>query len=531
MLPDALDKYEHLFDNEKIKETSKQSDGLTMDMDKADKVYIAIDLKSFYASVECVERGLDPLTTCLLVADASRTDKTICLAVSPGLKAYGIPGRPRLFEAKQVVARVNADRRYNAPHKCLNGKSFYTYELDDNPSLALDFITAPPRMSLYMKYSTDIYKIYLKYIAPEDIHVYSCDEVFIYVTPYLNTYNMSPHDLAITMIRDVLSATGITATVGIGTNMFLCKVAMDIVAKHMPADKDGVRIAELDEASYREKLWPHMPITDIWSIGGGTARRLAGMNLFTMGDVALYSEYCEDALYRAFGIKAELLIDHAWGWEPCTIDHVKNYVPQNSSLSTGQVLTRPYTFSETKVIVREMSDMLTLDLVKKNMVTDQMTLTICYEWLKDPDALSAYKGTVHYDFFGRPTPKHAHGTANLKEKTASTRIITNAVVSLYERITDRTLMIRRVVICACNITSRSLLIQEEYEQLDLFTDYEERERQRQAEKKTAQKETAIQLATLEIKSRYGKNALLKGTNFLKSATARERNRQVGGHRA
>lgn len=495
-------------------------------------IYIAIDLKSFYASVECVERKLDPLTSCLVVADASRTDKTICLAVSPGLKAYGVPGRPRLFEVIQKVRDINNERRYKAPGHRFIGSSIYTYELDNDPSLELEYITALPRMALYMKYSTDIYKIYLKYIAPEDIHVYSCDEVFMDVTPYLGIYSMTPHELAITMIRDVLSSTGITATAGIGTNMFLCKIAMDIVAKRMPADKDGVRIAELDETGFREQLWGHVPITDFWNVGGGTARRLASLGLFTMGDVAGYSEFGEDSLYKAFGIKAELLIDHAWGWEPCTIDYIKRYVPENNSLSSGQVLQRPYMYDEALVIVMEMSDLLALDLVKKGFVTDQMTLTIGYEYLKDPAAVKTYKGELHYDWYGRPVPKHSHGTANLGYKTASASVITNALIGLYGRITDRNLLIRRVNLCACRITPEHCIIpQEEYEQLDLFTDYATKDRLREEEAERQRKERALQEATLEIKARYGKNAILKGTNFRPGAMTIERNMQIGGHKA
>ncbi len=497
-----------------------------------DHIYIAIDLKSFYASVECVERKLDPLTTCLVVADGSRTDKTICLAVSPGLKKYGVPGRPRLFEAKQKVRDVNADRRYKAPGGVFRGKSFYTYELDGDPSLELDFITAIPRMALYMKYSTDVYKIYLKYIAPEDIHVYSCDEVFMDVAPYLRIYSMTPHELAMTIIRDVLSSTGITATVGIGTNMFLCKIAMDIVAKHMPADKDGVRIAELDEQDFRKRLWGHTPITDFWNVGGGTARRLATLGLFTMGDVAGYSELDEDSLYKAFGVKAELIIDHAWGWEPCTIDYIKRYVPENNSLSSGQVLQRPYTNNEALVIVMEMSDLLALDLIRKGYVTDKMTLTIGYECIKDPAVLKAYRGKLHYDWYGRPVPVHGHGTANLGAKTASSKVITGALMDLYGRITDKSLLIRRVNICACGIIpAHSIIPQEEYEQLDLFTDYEARDRIRREESERRMKERALQIATLEIKDRYGKNAILKGTNFRPGAMTRERNMQIGGHKA
>ncbi len=501
-------------------------------MQNADHIYIAIDLKSFYASVECVERMLDPLTTCLVVADCSRTDKTICLAVSPGLKSYGVPGRPRLFEVKQKVRHINADRRNKAPLHFFTGHSFHTSDLDNDPSLELEYITAPPRMALYMKYSTDIYKIYLKYIAPEDIHVYSCDEVFIDAAPYLRIYSMSAHDLAMTMIQDVLSSTGITATAGVGTNMFLCKIAMDIVAKHMPADKDGVRIADLDEPAFRKQLWGHTPITDFWSIGSGTARRLASFGLFTMGDIAEYSEIGEDSLFKAFGIKAELIIDHSWGWEPCTMDYIKQYIPEHNSLSTGQVLQRPYDYNEALIIVMEMSDLLSLDLIKKGFITDKLTLTIGYEYLKDRTHISSYKGELYYDWYGRPVPKHAHGTVNLKNRTASYSVISEALIQLYENIVDKNLLIRRVSICAYNIKPEHLIIpHEEYEQLDLFTDYEERNRLKKEAAERQAKEKALQTASLEIKTRFGKNALLKGTNFRSGATTRERNMQIGGHRA
>ena len=496
-----------------------------------DRIYIAIDLKSFYASVECVERDLDPLTTNLVVADRSRTDKTICLAVSPGLKSYGIPGRPRLFEVVQAAKMLNASRRSNAPRGRFSGKSWDTEELAADPSLELDYIVAIPRMALYMKYSTDIYRIYLRYIAPEDILVYSCDEVFMDVTSYLETYRMTAHELAITIVRSIYAETGITATVGIGTNMFLCKVAMDIVAKHMPADADGARIAELDEASFRRKLWSHTPITDFWRIGAGTARRLAGLGLYTMGDIAAFSEKFEDILYKTFGVNAELIIDHAWGWEPCTIEDVRNYKPKDNSISSGQVLMRPYSHDEAAIIVREMTDLLTLDLVRKGLVTDQMVLTINYEHLSEQEA-AAYKGELKADWYGRTAPKHAHGTANLGRQTSSTRLITDAVMELYERITDPDLFVRRVTICACRVIPEKDVVREEsYEQLDLFTDYEEVQRERKEEDERLAKEKALQLAELSIKDRYGKNAILKGTNFLDGAMARERNRQVGGHKA
>ena len=497
-----------------------------------DHTYIAIDLKSFYASVECVERGLDPLVTNLVVADASRTDKTICLAVSPGLKSYGLPGRPRLFEVVQAVKLINASRLSRMRRKDFSGSSSDTTELEKDASLQVDYIVATPRMSLYMKYSTDIYKIYLKYIAPEDILVYSCDEVFIDVTAYLDTYHMTPHELAMTMIKDVLSQTGITATCGIGTNMFLCKIAMDIEAKRMPADRDGVRIAELDERSYREKLWGHTPITDFWRIGAGTARRLEKLGLRTMGDIARFSEDHEDRLYKTFGVNAELIIDHAWGWEPCTIEDARNYKPQTNSISSGQVLMRPYSHSEAAIIVREMADLLALDLVRKGLVTDQMVLTIGYESMKDMKELAGYTGDVGTDMYGRYVPKHGHGTANLDRQTSSSRLITDAVMELYERITDPALTIRRVNICANRVVPEcEAAAKDTYEQLDLFTDYETEEIKRREEEEQLAKEKALQLATLDIKDKYGKNAILKGTNFLEGAMTRERNNQVGGHKA
>ena len=508
------------------------TEGENIFMIQAPHAYIAIDLKSFYASVECVERDLDPLTTNLVVADNTRTDKTICLAVSPSLKSYGIPGRPRLFEVIQAVKEINAERRSHAPCRRFTGKSYFLPELNSNPALELDYITAVPRMLLYMQYSTRIYGIYLRYVAPEDIHVYSCDEVFIDVTQYLSLYNKNAHDLAITMIRDVLTETGITATAGIGTNLFLSKVAMDIVAKHMPADESGVRIASLDEYSFREKLWDHTPITDFWRVGGGTARRLYNLGLVTMGDVAHYSEHDERHLYKTFGINAELLIDHAWGWEPVTIEHIKQYRPAVNSLSSGQVLQRPYRYDECLIIVREMTDLLSLDLVRKGLVTDQLVLYIGYECIKDPSQLKDYDGELHLDYYGRITPKHAAGTANIHRYTASTQLLTTAVMELYEAITDTRLLIRRVNICACRVVPEgSVPAHPEYEQLDLFTDYDALERARQEEDIRLEKEKALQLATLKIKDKFGKNAILKGTNFLEGAMTRQRNQWIGGHRA
>lgn len=497
-----------------------------------ERVYIAIDLKSFYASVECVERGLDPLTTNLVVADASRTEKTICLAVSPSLKAFGIPGRPRLFEVVEKVKTVNSNRLERFRGKAFEGKSYLAKELEANPGLALDYIVAKPQMATYMRYSTNIYKIYLKYVAPEDMHVYSCDEVFLDVTNYLGIYKMSPHDLAMTIIRDVLSNTGITATAGIGTNMFLCKIAMDIVAKHIPADKDGVRIAQLDERTYREQLWSHEPITDFWRVGGGTARRLKRMGIYTMGDIARYSEKYSEQLYKEFGVNAELLIDHAWGWEPCTVEEIQNYRPEKNSLGEGQVLSRPYSYSEAEVVVREMADNLALNLTDKGLVTNQIILTVCFdvESLQRPEIRDKYTGEIGLDWYGRTAPKHAHGTFNLSRYTASAKMITEGAVSIFTRTVDPILLIRKIAIAAQNVVWKEENRESEDhagEQLSLLVDYEAREREEAALKR----EQALMEATLSIKKKYGKNAILKGINFEEGATGRERNRQIGGHRA
>ncbi len=501
--------------------------------------YIAIDLKSFYASVECAERHLDPLTTNLVVADASRTTKTICLAVSPSLKAYGIPGRARLFEVVQRVKEVNAQRLASALRASGNsglsgssrfsGSSCDAKELASDPFLEVGYITATPRMRLYEEYSTRIYSIYLKYIAPEDIHVYSIDEVFMDVTAYLETYGMSPHDLAMTMIRDVLSSTGITATAGIGTNLYLAKVAMDIVAKHVPADKDGVRIADLDEMKYRQLLWSHRPLTDFWRVGRGYARKLEASGLYTMGDIARCSLggpmdfHNEDLLYRMFGINAELLIDHAWGWEPVTIEQIKSYKPSSNSISSGQVLSCPYDTEKARVIVREMTETLVLDLVEKDLISDQFVLTVSYD--KDSD-LSHYKGEMHKDFYGRIVPKHAHGTASLEKKTSSGKLIVEAVMKLYDRIIDPTLLVRRINIAACNLAPASEG-SGEYQQLDLFTDYEALEKKKEEEAR----EKKMQKAVLALQKKFGKNAVVKGTDLQEGATRIQRNEQIGGHKA
>lgn len=499
-----------------------------------DRTYIAIDLKSFYASVECVERGLDPLTTNLVVADLSRTEKTICLAVSPSLKAYGVSGRARLFEVVQKVKQVNTQRLRNAPGHVFSDKSFHAPDIHNNPSLELDYIVAPPQMAHYMEFSTRIYNIYLKYIAPEDIHVYSIDEVFMDVTHYLDTYNLSPRDLAMTIILDVLNTTGITATAGIGTNLYLAKIAMDVEAKHTQPDKNGVRIAELDEMSYRRKLWDHKPLTDFWRVGKGYARKLEANGMFTMGDIARRSIHDEDTLYKLFGINAELLIDHAWGWEPCTISDIKSYKPSSNSISSGQVLQEPYPFDKAKLVVQEMTDMLVLDLVSKQLVTDQMVLTVGYdiENLSDPYRRSAYHGEVTKDPYGREMPKQAHGSIDLGGKTSSTKRIIAAVMELFDRIVDKSLTVRRMYVVANHVVDESSVPKESaYEQLDLFTDYTARQEQQQKETEELDRERKIQEALITIKKRYGKNAILKGTNFMEGATARERNEQIGGHKA
>lgn len=500
-----------------------------------ERTYIAIDLKSFYASVECRERGLDPLDTNLVVADEKRTDKTICLAVTPSLKSYGISGRGRLFEVKQRVREVNAARRYAAPERKLTGASHFFSELQNNAALAVDFIIAPPRMALYMDYSTRIYNIYLKYIAPEDIIIYSIDEVFMDVTEYLVTYRLSPRDLAMKIILDVLETTGITATAGIGTNLFLCKVAMDIVAKHISADRNGVRIAELDEMSYRQKLWEHQPLTDFWRVGRGYAKKLQKYGMFTMGDIARCSIANEDLLYRLFGKNAELLIDHAWGWEPCSVKAIKAYRPGSNSISSGQVLHCPYGAEKAKLVLREMAELLVLDLVDKGLVTDQIVVTIGYdiENLTDPERRRAYHGEVVTDHYGRQIPKHAHGTANLGRFTSSTRLIITAVSELYDRIINTDLLIRRMNITANHVTAESAARQtaQEYEQLDIFTDHAALEQQRQQERRELERERKMQQTMLAIKRKYGKNAILKGINFEEGATARDRNAQIGGHKA
>lgn len=543
------------------------------------KTYISIDLKSFYASVECMERGLDPLNTNLVVADASRTQKTICLAVSPSLKAYGIPGRARLFEVEQKVKEANARRQTRAPKNILDGKSVFATELNENPCLAIDYIAAKPRMALYMSNSTQIYDVYLRYIAPEDIYAYSVDEVFIDASGYLKTYGLNAHDFARLLVREVFKETGITATAGIGPNLYLCKIAMDIGAKHTEADADGVRIAELDEYSYRRLLWDHRPITDFWRVGRGYAKKLAKKSIFTMGDIARCSlgtssdYYNEDLLYKMFGVNAELLIDHAWGYEPCTLAEVKSYRPQRKSLVSGQVLQNAYTYEKTRIVVREMMELLALDLVDKGLLTNQIVLTVGYdvENLSDPERRKAYKGEITVDGYGREVPKHAHGTGNLPFSTASTKLTTDCVLEVFDRVVDESLLTRRI-----SITVNNLVLESEYkresevasaepEQISMFdmlaggddsqapervsskeaTVYSEQDKPNSTmvaesilgstgndnDEDALEKEKQVQEAMLKIKKRFGKNAILKGTNLQKGATAKERNAQIGGHKA
>ena len=503
-------------------------------MSEQQRTYIAIDLKSFYASVECVDRGLDPLTTNLVVADVSRTEKTICLAVSPSLKAYGIGGRARLFEVVQKVRDINNERKRAAGWK-MTGKSSNDLELKAHPNLELDYIAAPPRMAHYLEVSTKVYETYLKYIAPEDIHVYSIDEVFIDVTAYLGSYKMTAHELAMKMIRDVLSRTGITATAGIGTNMYLCKLAMDIMAKKAPADKDGVRIAELDEMSYRRELWDYRPLTKFWRVGKGIAEKLAVYGIDTMGKVARMSVQNEGLLYRLFGVNAELLIDHAWGWEPCTMEAVKAYRPETNSFSSGQVLQEPYDFKKARVVIQEMAEGMALDLVKKRLVTDQLVLTVGYdaECLTRQEIREKYHGEITTNYYGKPVPKHAHGSFNFEKPTSSSRLIMDGVSELFDSCVNPDLLIRRLNLTTNHVVSETSVATREDapQQLDLFTDYDALEKQRQEEQARLDKERRMQEAQLKIKQRFGKNAILRGLNFEEGATAKERNEQIGGHKA
>lgn len=503
-----------------------------------DRIYASIDLKSFYASVECVERGLDPLNNNLVVADNSRSEKTICLAVSPSLKSYGIKGRPRLFEVVQKIKEVNAIRLNKIKGKNFLDKSYNFDELNNKENIEVDYIVATPRMGHYIEYSTRIYNVYLKYIAPEDIHIYSIDEVFIDLTNYLSTYNLSAKDIVTKILLEILEVTGITATTGIGTNMYLAKVAMDIVAKKIPLDDAGVQIAYLDEDLYRKELWNHKPITDFWRVGRGYAKRLEKQGLYTMGDIARCSigkdmEYHnEDLLYKVFGINAELLIDHAWGWEPCTIEDIKEYKPMSKSIGSAQVLHSPYNFNKARLIVWEMTDLLVLDLVSKALLTTQIVLRIGYdrESLIDPEIKKLYKGETSTDAYGRISPKSAQGTINIHKHSSSTKIIVDSVMGLFDEIINENLLIRRVSISANNLLDEDSIVEDSVEQLDLFSlthDYKERKKEEDLELK---KERKIQKAILSIKSKHGKNAILKGVNLEDGATTIDRNKQIGGHR-
>lgn len=491
--------------------------------------FIAIDLKSFYASVECRERGLAPLTTNLVVADPSRTEKTICLAVSPSLKAYGVGGRCRLFELVQKVREVNNARRNKAPNRRFSGKSYLDNELKSNPGLEIDYIVAPPRMALYMEISTKIYQIYMRHVSPEDVHVYSIDEVFIDATAYLKMYNISAHDFTMKLIREVLQETGITATAGIGSNMYLCKVAVDIVAKKMPADKDGVRIAELDEITYRQKLWDHRPLTSFWRVGKGYATKLEERGIYTMGDIARLSETNEDMFYSMFGINAELLIDHAWGWEPTTIADIKAYRPESNSISSGQVLQRPYPYKQAKTIVHEMMDLLSLDLVEKRLMTNQIVLEVGYDVENE-----GYTGEFTTDRYGRKIPKHAHGTENMPKYTSSTSQLIDAALRLFDRVINKDLNVRRIAITACKLLPEDEAKQIESgktEQFSFFDNPDELQERREQEQAELAKERKCQETILQIRKKYGKNAILKGVNYEEGATTKERNGQIGGHKA
>lgn len=498
------------------------------------KVYAAIDLKSFYASIECIQRGLDPLTTNLVVADKSRTEKTICLAVTPALKSHGIPGRARLFEVVQRVKEANWRRQKSAPGGVFSGSSTDADELKAHPELALDYIVAPPRMALYMECSTRVYEVYLKYIAPEDIVAYSIDEVFMDLTPYLKTYGLPPRDLAMKMMLDVLETTGVTATAGIGSNLYLAKIAMDIWAKKIPPDKNGVRIAQLDEMSYRRNLWDHRPLTDFWRVGPGYAKKLEQHGMFTMGDVARRSVQHEDTLYRLFGVNAELLIDHAWGWEPCTIADIKAYKPESNSLGSGQVLQFSYPAEKARLVVHEMADALALELLEKGLVTNQLVLTVGYdiENLTDPERKKRYKGPVTIDRYGRAVPKHAHGTEHLPRFSSSGVQIARAALALFDRVVDGELLIRRLNLTACNVISEEEIPKAPaVEQLDLFTDYSAREEEQARESARLERERRMQEAILSIKGKYGKNAILKVHSLEEGATAQDRNGKIGGHKA
>ncbi len=497
-----------------------------------ERKYISIDLKSFYASVECVDRGIDPLDAYLVVADLSRTEKTICLAVSPALKAYGVSGRARLYQVVEKVKEINAGRLYKSPERKLEGSTYFSSEADKNPNLAVDYITAVPRMAKYINFSAKIYEIYLKYISAEDIHVYSVDEVFMDVTDYLHYYDLTARQLADKIVKDILKETGITATAGIGTNLYLCKIAMDIVAKHIKTENGESRIAELDEMSYRRLLWEHKPITDFWRIGRGYSRSLNRYGMFTMGDVALCSIVNESLLYQLFGVNAELLIDHAWGYEPCTISEIKSYRPQSKSLSSGQVLKEPYDYEKSKLIIREMTELLALDLVDKALLTDQIVLTIGYDISNLTDKNINYKGEVKVDVYGRKIPKHSRGSENIGRFTSSGKLIVDAAVNLFEKIADKNLLVRRMYVVANHtISEESFKRAQQFEQLTLFTDSKEYLAQKEKEENFLKRERKLQKTAIMLHKRFGKNSLLKGMNLKEGATSIERNGQIGGHRA
>ncbi len=509
-------------------------------MDSQNRIYVAIDLKSYYASVECIARSLDPMATNLVVADKSRTEKTICLAVSPSLKEMGVSGRPRLFEVVQKIKEINAERQRKTPGRRFVGSSFDKLELQNRPELAVDYIVAPPRMGYYIAESTSIYEIYMKYVSPEDIHVYSIDEVFMDVTGYLKNNGMSAREFTMKIILDVLQNTGITATAGIGSNLYLAKVALDIMSKHIPPDKNGVRIAELDEISYRRQLWEHQPITDFWRVGRGYAKKLADNGIYTMGDVARCSIsternlHNEDLLYRLFGINAELLIDHAWGWEPCTMKEIKAYRPQENSMGAGQVLHYPYTADKAKLVLKEMADQLSMDLFAKGLVSDQLVLTIGYdrENLNSTEKKAAYQGSITKDHYGRSVPKHAHGTISLGRYTSSSKKIIAQAVCLFDQIIDTSLLIRRINIVANHVIYESDISEKpSCEQIDLFTDYVEKQKTEAKETAEREKEKKLQQALLDIKNKFGKNSVLKGMSLEEGATAKDRNAQIGGHKA
>lgn len=490
------------------------------------KTYLCIDLKSFYASVECVDRGFDPLMTNLVVADKSRTEKTICLAVSPSLKSLGISGRPRLFEVIQKVKSINKERLKDNHYYKFQGSSYDYKELEKNKNLAIDYYVATPRMARYIEVSSKIYGIYLKYIAKEDIHVYSIDEVFIDLTSYLHAYNNDAKALAMKMIKDVYNQTGITATAGIGPNMYLAKVAMDIVAKHMKPDENGVRMAFLDEMRYRKYLWTHRPLTDFWRVGMGYARKLEAYHMYTMGDIARCAYNNEDLLYKLFGVNAELLIDHAFGYESAEMKDIKNYRPQNNSMGSGQVLQCAYDFKKARLVAKEMAERLSLDLVSKHLVASGLVLHVGYDISNNH-----YKGEMSVDFYGRKMPRHAHGTVKFKVATSSSKIMRESVSVLFDRIVNKELMVRRLNITALNIKNETINQGPSYEQMSLFVDYNKEDQLRKQESKRLEEEKVLQKTMIDIQEKFGKNAALKGMNFEEGATARERNKQIGGHKA